>query len=619
MHISKSKHDKQLSRTQSRQSKSLVIEDDNVMQSEPTGSSSSFAALAASAATQSSNFEEHSVENQSTTHADKDYSHRAYMRELKRVIDLSDVILMVLDARDPLGCRSSTIEREIRRRDGEGKKLVFVLNKIDLVPKSNVEDWLSFLRNHYPTVAFKASTQQQRQNLSQKKTTAGGSTSSSDCFGADALVNLLKNYTRNANLKTSIVCGIIGFPNVGKSSVVNSLKRSRACGVGATPGFTKVAQEVVLDKNIKILDSPGVVFADEDTNDKDAINDSEKLKKRQAEITLRNVIKVENIDDPQPSIELILERCSVNHLSQLYEIPEFNGVTDFLVKIALTRGRLGKGGVPDLLATARSVLRDYTCGKIPYYTQPPRSTMGAPVIQSKQSTLSSGFYPPSDAKPSENTSSAEGAAIVTEFSQAFDLASLLGESDAQTLSGAGTASFDTLKKRGREEEVPTKENNSDDVNMEAQSHPAGIVSLPPKKKTKQQAINDLDQQKKLFGSAEIDQFSQANPMSRQAQKKARKAEAKARLKSGALPMSGPGGEGELMKALNGLDVKMYDDSVQDDQGMQDSDDDEEEADEGYDGGRSGYGMSMFNVAPAPIPMAQPAAPPPQMIDEDEEL
>ena len=132
------------------------------------------------------------------------------------------------------------------------------------------------------------------------------------------------------------MCGIIGFPNVGKSSIVNSLKRSRACGVGATPGFTKVAQEVVLDKNIKILDSPGVVFADENSynNDDDdaAIKDDEaKLRRKQAEITLKNVIKVENVDDPLPSIELILERCNKEHLQQLYEIPEFDNITDFLV------------------------------------------------------------------------------------------------------------------------------------------------------------------------------------------------------------------------------------------------------------------------------------------------
>ena len=64
----------------------------------------------------------------------------------------------------------------------------------------------------------------------------------SECLGADALMKLLKNYTRNANIKSSISVGVIGFPNVGKSSLINSLKRSKACNVGATPGVTKNTQ-----------------------------------------------------------------------------------------------------------------------------------------------------------------------------------------------------------------------------------------------------------------------------------------------------------------------------------------------------------------------------------------
>jgi hypothetical protein len=53
---------------------------------------------------------------------------------------------------------------------------------------------------------------------------------------------LLKNYSRNQNLKTAITVGIVGFPNVGKSSIINSLMRTRAVGVGSTPGFTRQAQ-----------------------------------------------------------------------------------------------------------------------------------------------------------------------------------------------------------------------------------------------------------------------------------------------------------------------------------------------------------------------------------------
>jgi hypothetical protein len=61
----------------------------------------------------------------------KEQQRRHYIRMLHKVVDEADVILLVLDARDPAGCRSRLVEEEVRRREAEGKRLVFVLNKID--------------------------------------------------------------------------------------------------------------------------------------------------------------------------------------------------------------------------------------------------------------------------------------------------------------------------------------------------------------------------------------------------------------------------------------------------------------------------------------------------------
>jgi nuclear GTP-binding protein len=79
---------------------------------------------------------------------------------------------------------------------------------------------------------------------------------------------------------------VIGFPNVGKSSLINTLKRSKACAVAPTPGFTKQVQEVVIDKGLKILDCPGVVL--------------EKIKKNEEGAglnVLRNAVRVEDVED----------------------------------------------------------------------------------------------------------------------------------------------------------------------------------------------------------------------------------------------------------------------------------------------------------------------------------
>jgi hypothetical protein len=60
----------------------------------------------------------------------KEQVRRHYVRTLHKVIDQSDIVILVLDARDPEGCRSRLVEEEVRRRENDGKKLVFVLNKI---------------------------------------------------------------------------------------------------------------------------------------------------------------------------------------------------------------------------------------------------------------------------------------------------------------------------------------------------------------------------------------------------------------------------------------------------------------------------------------------------------
>ena len=104
----------------------------------------------------------------------------------------------------------------------------------------------------------------------------------SECLGGEQLLQLLKNYSRNRNLKTSVTVGVIGYPNVGKSSLINSLVRTRAVEVGAQAGITKVAQEVHLDKKVKLLDCPGIVFA-KDEND--------------VSVILRNHVKLSAVTD----------------------------------------------------------------------------------------------------------------------------------------------------------------------------------------------------------------------------------------------------------------------------------------------------------------------------------
>jgi len=228
--------------------------------------------------------------------------------------------------------------------------------------------WLKYLRQEYPTVAFKASTQVQKKHLSRSQTgkaeDAPASLIKRDiCLGAETLISLLKNYARSEDIMRTITVGVVGLPNVGKSSVINSLKRTKSAKVGATPGVTRESQEFSLDKHIKLLDCPGIIFSQSDRDRMDS------------NVILRNAVRVEQLEDPVgPALEII-QRCKKEQLLSRYNMrldaDNFEDAEEFLQKLAMKTGKLKKGNQPNLNEVAKILLRDWNSGKIPFFTLPP--------------------------------------------------------------------------------------------------------------------------------------------------------------------------------------------------------------------------------------------------------
>ncbi|KAJ2664166.1 nuclear GTP-binding protein nug1 [Coemansia sp. RSA 1200] len=465
----------------------------------------------------------------------KDNSKRAYYREFQKVVQNADVILEVLDARDPLGTRAPQIERMILDA-GANKRIILILNKIDLVPRDVVEKWLTYLRHEFPTLAFKASTQEQRRNLGHavSGTKKAATLSTSECVGADSLIQLLKNYSRNQKIKTSITVGIIGFPNVGKSSLINSLKRARVCGVGSTPGLTKFVQDIHLDSKLKLMDCPGIVF-------NSPLKGASKLDKTAvAEMMLRNCIKVELLEDPIAPVDLIVQRSNPVSLQAMYSVPAFQDTRSFLVQLARQRGMLKRQGIADLESAARVVLNDWNKGKLPYYTLPPGMTK----------TTVSGKTAAGDAAVVHG---AERAVVVGEWAKEFDIDALLGDMDSKVLADADTskdlarramvtegrtvadavriededmddASDDNyVSGSGSDNDSVMDDDDSDSDEPGAEAAPTFVVNLPESRKTRTQTRS----KDKAFTAAEAEVNPQLNRVAKEEQRRLKKKLAKA--------------------------------------------------------------------------------------------
>lgn len=191
------------------------------------------------------------------------------------------------------------------------------------------------LSKDYPTLAFHASV--------------------NNSFGKGSLIQLLRQFSILHKDKKQISVGFIGYPNTGKSSIINTLVASKeATKVAPIPGETKIWQYVRLTRKIYLIDCPGVCPPNpEDT---------------ETDILLRGVVRVERVANPEQHIQAVLERCKPHHLERTYDIRGWdNDAARFLELLARKGGKLLKGGEVDETAVSKMVLNDFMRGKIPWF------------------------------------------------------------------------------------------------------------------------------------------------------------------------------------------------------------------------------------------------------------
>lgn len=250
-------------------------------------------------------------------------------RRVRRVVEDSDIVLEVLDARDPLATRNSDVEELARSL---GKRIIAAINKADLIPLEVGLKWKRwFEAQGTPSVFFSA-----KERLGTRK---------------------LMAYIKRLAPALPVKVAVVGYPNVGKSTVINYLKGRHVASTSPKPGWTRGEQLVRAKSWLLVIDTPGVLQA-EKTEDR-------------ALAVIRGAVDPGRVDDAVPYAVALIERV-MRFNPKALSIYGYEGTSaeEALEYVGRRYGRLTKGGRVNIDEAARRVLVDWIEGKLTYWYEP---------------------------------------------------------------------------------------------------------------------------------------------------------------------------------------------------------------------------------------------------------
>lgn len=258
------------------------------------------------------------------------------LRQMKEDIKLIDVVIELIDARIPYSSKNPDIDKL-----AVNKKRVILLNKSDMADDKRTTQW----KSHYESAGYAVAV------INSKN--GNGIKAINDLVLKVCAEKIAKDRAKGI-LNRPIRAMIVGIPNVGKSTFINSFAGKACAKTGNKPGVTKGKQWIRLNKNVELLDTPGVLWP--------------KFEDQEVGLRIAWIGSInEDILNPYDLAVKLSEYLATNYpgiLNTKYGIEECADGEEILLRIAIKRACLLKGGIPDTNRVAVFVLDDFKNGRI---------------------------------------------------------------------------------------------------------------------------------------------------------------------------------------------------------------------------------------------------------------